>query len=129
MKRILGSRASSGRSGVHPGLRLQPGDHIVYYGCTGTCTPFIGVLAMAGRGLHYHKVFVPYLDETKTQKLHEVPDTGMQVSGETAAVNPRNIIIMGGLAMPYMSVTKEQVRNPAARYDTIKVVGVCFQNM
>lgn len=111
------------------GLHLQPGDQIVYYGCTGTCTPFVELLAMAVRGLHYEQVFVPYLDETKARKLNEIPDTGMQVSSEPTAVNPRVVVIMGGLAMPYMPVTKEQVRDLAARYDMAKVAGVCFQNM
>ena len=44
----------------------------------------------------YEQVFVPYLDEVKAKKLHEVPDAGMQVSSEPALVNPRVIVIMGG---------------------------------
>jgi len=111
------------------GLHLQPGDQIVYYGCVGTCTPFAELLAIAVRGLHYEQVFVPYLDEVKAKKLHEVPDAGMQVSSEPALVKPGVIVIMGGLAMPYMPVTKEQVRELAARHNGAKVAGVCFQDM
>ena len=79
---------------------MQPGDQVVYYGCVGTCTPFVELLAIAVRGLHYEQVFVPYLDEAKARKLHEVKDTGMQVSSEPASVDPRLMVIMGGLAMP-----------------------------
>jgi hypothetical protein len=110
-------------------LHLQPGDQIVYYGCVGTCTPFAELLAIAVRGLHYEQVFVPYLDEVKAKKLHEVADAGMQVSSEPALVKPGVIVIMGGLAMPYMPVTKEQVRELAARHNGAKVAGVCFQDM
>lgn len=111
-------------------LGLSPGDQIVYYGCVGTCTPFVDLLAIAVRGLHLEQVYVPLLDEGKAKKLHEVPDAGMQVSGEQPAVlNPRVLVIMGGLAMPYMPVTKEQVRDLAARHGDAKLAGVCFQKM
>ena len=45
-------------------LNLSEGDQIVYYGCVGTCTPFVELLAVAIRGLHLNQVFVPLLDES-----------------------------------------------------------------
>jgi hypothetical protein len=36
---------------------------------------------------------------------------------------------MGGLAMPYMPVTKEQIRELAARHAGAKLAGVCFMSM
>ncbi|MFA4860353.1 DUF2124 domain-containing protein [Methanoregula sp.] len=110
-------------------LGLSPGDQIVYYGCVGTCTPFVELLAIAVRGLHLEQVYVPLLDEGKAKKLYEVPDAGMQVSSEPAVLNPRVLVIMGGLAMPYMPVTKEQVRDLSVRHNNAKLAGVCFQNM
>jgi len=110
-------------------MGLSPGDQIVYYGCVGTCTPFVELLAIAVRGLHLEQVYIPLLAEEKARKLHEVPDAGMQVSTEPVVLNPRVIVIMGGLAMPYMPVTKEQVRDLAARHGDVRLVGVCFQNM
>jgi hypothetical protein len=110
-------------------LHLQPGDQVVYYGCVGTCTPFVQLLAIAIRGLHLEQVYVPLLDEVKAGKLHEVADAGMQVSSEPAVLNPAVLVIMGGLAMPYMPVTKEQVRDLAARHAGAKLAGVYFQNM
>jgi hypothetical protein len=110
-------------------LHLQPGDQVVYYGCVGTCTPFVELLAIAVRGLHYEQVFVPLLEEAKAKKLHEVAGAGMQVSSEPAVLRPNVIVIMGGLAMPSMPVTKEQVRGLAARHRGATLVGVCFQDM
>ncbi len=111
-------------------LNLNEGDMVVYYGCIGTCTPFVELLAVAIRGLHLRQVFVPLLDETKAHLIHDVPDIGMQASGEPVAITcPRVMVIMGGLAMPLMPVTKEQVRDLAAQHRGAKVVGVCFQDM
>ncbi|MFY9750136.1 MAG: DUF2124 domain-containing protein [Methanoregula sp.] len=111
-------------------LNLSEGDLIVYYGCVGTCTPFAELLAVAIRGLHLRQAFVPLLDEAKAHAIHDVPDVGMQAAGEPVSVtSPRVLVIMGGLAMPLMPVTKEQVRDLAARHSGAKVVGVCFQDM
>ena len=108
---------------------VKEGDQIVYYGCTGTCTPFVELLAVALRGFGYEQVFVPLLAEEKAKKIHEVPDVGMQVSGEPAILRPRVIVIMGGLAMPLMPVTKEQVRDLIGSHGNAVVIGVCFMSM
>lgn len=110
-------------------LGLKPGDQIVYYGCVGTCTPFVELLAIAIRGLHLQQVFVPLLDETKAKLLHDVPDVGMQANGSPAALHPAVLVIMGGLAMPNVPITKEQVKALVARHGNVKVIGVCFMSM
>lgn len=108
---------------------LKPGDQVVYYGCVGTCTPFVELLAITVRGMHLEQVFVPLLDEAKAKKLHEVPDVGMQVSSEPSVLKPKVIIFMGGLAMPFMPVTGEQVRDRIAQHGDVTVIGVCFMSM
>ncbi|MFA5416333.1 MAG: DUF2124 family protein, partial [Methanoregula sp.] len=45
------------------GIGLKADDQVIYYGCVGTCTPFVELLAIAVRGLHIQQVFVPLLDE------------------------------------------------------------------
>ena len=111
-------------------LNLKEGDLVVYYGCVGTCTPFVELLAVAIRGLHLRQAFVPLIDEAKAHTIHDVPDIGMQASGEPLAVTEaRVLVIMGGLAMPLMPVTKEQVRDLTISHCGAKVVGVCFQDM
>jgi len=111
------------------GLGIKEGDQIVYYGCVGTCTPFVELLAVAVRGLHAEQVFVPLLDETKARKIESIEKIGMQVSGGPAMLHPQLLVIMGGLAMPYMPVTKEQIRELAARHAGAKLAGVCFMSM
>ena len=110
-------------------LNFSEGDQVVYYGCVGTCTPFVELLAVAIRGLHLNQVFVPLLDESKARAIRDVPDVGMQASGERVAISPKVLVIMGGLAMPLMPTTKELVRDLTGRHPEAKVAGVCFQDM
>jgi hypothetical protein len=42
-------------------LGLNRGDQIVYYGCVGTCTPFVELPAIAIWGLDTEQVFAPSL--------------------------------------------------------------------
>ncbi len=42
------------------GAGLGAGDQVVYYGCPGTCTPFIELLGFAVRDLPVEQVYVPY---------------------------------------------------------------------
>jgi hypothetical protein len=108
---------------------LKCGDQIVYYGCVGTCTPFVELLAVAVRGNHYEQVYVPLLDEAKARLLHEVPDAGMQVSEVAATLEPKVLVFLGGLAMPYMPVTREQVNDLIGSHPGVLVIGVCFMSM
>ncbi|WAC06187.1 MAG: DUF2124 domain-containing protein [Methanoregula sp.] len=108
---------------------LAEGDQIVYYGCVGTCTPFVELLAVAVRGLKFEQVFVPFLNESKAKVIHNVDDVGMQVSEKAAVLRPKALIIMGGLAMPNVPVTKEEVQDIIGRHGGAKVIGVCFMNM
>ncbi|OPY38993.1 MAG: hypothetical protein A4E35_00225 [Methanoregula sp. PtaU1.Bin051] len=110
-------------------IGLSEGDQIAYYGCAGTCTPFVELLAVAIRGLKAEQVFTPLLDETKAKKIVNVPDIGMQVSGGPAALHPKALVIMGGLAMPDVPVKKEQVQALIKKHGNVKVIGVCFMSM
>jgi hypothetical protein len=110
-------------------MGVNAGDQIVYYGCAGTCTPFVELLAIAVRGQGFEQVFVPLLDESKAKKIHEIPDVGMQVSDVPVIVKPGVLVIMGGLSMPYMPVTKDQVKDLIGKYRGVIVVGVCFMSM
>ena len=110
-------------------LGLKSGDQIVYYGCAGTCTPFVELLAIAIRGLRYEQVFVPLLDETKAKKIVNIDDVGMQASGGPARLNPEVLVIMGGLAMPNIPVSLEDVKALIQRHSGVKVIGVCFMSM
>jgi hypothetical protein len=111
------------------GIGLKADDQVIYYGCVGTCTPFVELLAIAVRGLHIQQVFVPLLDEPKAKYLQDVANVGMQAAAPPARLNPKVLVIMGGLAMPNVPITKEQIRALVAQYPGVKVVGVCFMSM
>ena len=57
-----------------------------------------------------------------------VPDVGMQVSSQAVRVNPRVVVLMGGLSMPGTNVTAEQMKAVVSKY-RVPVVGVCFMRM
>jgi hypothetical protein len=110
-------------------MGVKSGDQIVYYGCAGTCTPLVELLAIAVRAQGFNQVFVPLLDESKAKRIHEIPDVGMQVSDVPVEVKPKVLVIMGGLSMPYMPVTKDQVKDLIGKHRDVIVVGVCFMSM
>jgi hypothetical protein len=110
-------------------LDLSVGDQVAYYGCVGTCTPFVELLAVSIRALPVEQVYVPLLDESKAKKLRDIPDVGMQVSGGPVVPRPKVIVIMGGLAMPLMPVSKDDVRAMIGSHGDTKVIGVCFMSM
>ena len=110
------------------GLKLAAGDQIVYYGCPGTCTPFIELLGFAIRSSPAEQVFVPLTDESRARRIVGVPDVGMQVSPQAVKVKPRVIVLMGGLSMPGTNVTAGQMKAVVSKY-SVPLVGVCFMKM
>jgi len=109
-------------------LSLSAGDQIAYYGCPGTCTPFIELLAFAARACQADQVFVPLTDEKKAKKIVYTPDIGMQVSWNPATVHPKVVVLMGGLSMPGTNVTSEAMKAVVSKYE-VPIVGVCFMKM
>jgi hypothetical protein len=108
---------------------LKPGDQIVYYGCPGTCTPFVELLGFAVRSMDLEQIFVPYVDESKGQKLKLVSEIGMQAAGAARISNPKTVVVMGGLSMPNVPVTMEQVKTAVEKYPEAALIGICFMNM
>lgn len=108
---------------------LRAGDQVVYYGCPGTCTPFVELLGFAVRGLDLKQVFVPYVEESKAQVIRLVPDIGMQAGGPASIKDPAMVVVMGGLSMPNVPVTVDQVKSTIEKHPDASRVGVCFMNM
>ncbi len=108
---------------------LKKGDQIVYYGVPGTCTPFIELLGFAIRSLELEQVFVPLVDESKSKKIDNVQDVGMQARVASIILKPRAIVVLGGLSMPNVPVKAEQVKAVLDKYPGAIVIGVCFMNM
>ena len=108
---------------------LKKGDQIVYYGVPGTCTPFVELLGFALRSLELEQVFVPFVDESKARKIGNVEHVGMQAGTAAGALNPKVIVIMGGLSMPNMPVNAGQVKAVIDRHKGAAIIGVCFMHM
>jgi len=108
---------------------FAPGDQIVYYGCPGTCTPFVELLAFAVRGLKFTQVFVPYVDEQGARRLTLVPEVGMQALDKITIKKPVALVVMGGLSMPNVPVEVGQMKEVLSRYPDATTIGVCFMNM
>jgi hypothetical protein len=108
---------------------LKAGDQVLYFGCPGTCTPFVELLGFAVRGLELEQIFVPYVDESKAQRLKLVPDIGMQAGGAGKISRPRAVVVMGGLSMPNVPVTLDQVTSAVGKYPDAALIGICFMNM
>ncbi|MCK9579106.1 MAG: DUF2124 domain-containing protein [Methanoregula sp.] len=108
---------------------LNNGDQIVYYGVPGTCTPFVELLAFALRSLELEQVFVPFVDESKAKKISHVENVGMQAGARAVALNPKAIVVMGGLSMPNVPVKAEQVKDVIGKHPGAAIIGVCFMHM
>jgi len=108
---------------------LNAGDQVVYYGCPGTCTPFIELLGFAVRDLSLEQVYVPYADEAAAKLIRPVEGVGMQVSTDAIRVDPEVIVLMGGLSMPGVPVEREAVQAAVVAHPGAKVVGICFMQM
>lgn len=108
---------------------LKKGDQIVYYGVPGTCTPFVELLGYSLRSLELEQVFIPFVDEKKAHRIHDVPDIGMQARAGPVSLKPKAVVIMGGLSMPNVPVKAEQVKAVIDRHPGSVVIGVCFMRM
>jgi hypothetical protein len=108
---------------------LTAGDQIVFYGCPGTCTPFVELLGFAIRGLQLSQIFVPFVEESKALRLKLVQDVGMQAATPEKIRSPKAVVVMGGLSMPNVPVTMEQVQSAVMKYPDAALIGICFMNM
>jgi hypothetical protein len=108
---------------------MKAGEQVVYYGVPGTCTPFVELLGFATRDLGLEQVFVPFTDESKARKMALVKDAGMQVADPARIISPGAVVVMGGLSMPNVPVTAEQVQTVISQYPSAKKIGVCFMQM
>jgi hypothetical protein len=53
----------------------------------------------------------------------------MQARAGPVTLNPKAIVIMGGLSMPNVPVKAEQVKTVLDKHSGAAVIGVCFMHM
>lgn len=107
---------------------LGAGDQVVYYGCPGTYT-LHRALGFAVRDLPIEQIYVPYMDEAAAKVIRLVDGVGMQAAGDAPHVAPKVIVLMGGLAMPGVPVTRDEVQAAISPHKDASIVGVCFMEM
>ncbi|MDD1707141.1 MAG: DUF2124 domain-containing protein, partial [Methanoregulaceae archaeon] len=56
-------------------------------------------------------------------------DIGMQAGGAATIRKPKAVVVMGGLSMPNVPVTMEQVKSAVEQYPDAELIGICFRNM
>ena len=108
---------------------VPAGSEIVFYGVPGTCTPFVELLCFAIRSLSCTCIFVPYTGEDKAHRLVMKPEVGFQADVISPPKNPAVVVIMGGLAMPNMPVTADDVAQVLTKWKGSRKIGVCFMHM
>jgi hypothetical protein len=108
---------------------LKTGDQVVFYGVPATCTPFIELLCYAARSLPCTFIFVPYLEEDRARRLELVEGIGYQAAESCQIKNPAVIVTMGGLAMPGMPVTVDQIESVQRSHPDARRIGICFMRM
>ncbi|MBN2734951.1 MAG: DUF2124 family protein [Methanomicrobiaceae archaeon] len=104
---------------------LPKNSQIVFYGCPGTCTPFVELIAYAIRSLPVEIVFVPFLNEEKAVTIKIVDNIGAQADKAPEKIDPAITVLMGGLSMENVPVTAEEAKKTVSRYP-VKTVGICF---
>ncbi|NLV26745.1 MAG: DUF2124 domain-containing protein [Methanomicrobiales archaeon] len=108
---------------------LTEDSEIVFYGVPGTCTPFVELLCFSIRSLPCTCIFVPYKAEEKAHKLIMKADVGFQAADPYSPKNPAVVVIMGGLAMPNMPVTADDMAAVLEKWKGAPTIGVCFMHM
>ena len=112
-------------------LGLQPGNKVVFVGCSGTCLPFIELFAYAIRDSRADVMFVPDGIVGEARSIGLVQGFGMQLGSAADPHSADFIVILGGLSMPSCTLGVEgskevinTIKNTGA-----KVVGACFMSM
>lgn len=111
------------------GLSLSPGAEVIFYGVPGTCTPFVELLCYATRSLPCSFIYVPYLSEAKAHRLIFNNEGWYQIGEPTEVKSPAVVVVMGGLAMPNMPVSLDEISGMTSRNCGAKIIGVCFMHM
>ena len=69
------------------------------------------------------------MDDSRAKRISHVEDVGMQARAGPVSLNPKAIVIMGGLSMPNVPVKAEQMKSAIDKHPGTLVIGVCFMHM
>ncbi|MDD1742979.1 MAG: DUF2124 domain-containing protein [Methanotrichaceae archaeon] len=98
---------------------------ITFVGSAGFCTPFALFLGYPIR--EKEMVFIPGLAKDKARKI--IPtDFGLEL-GEEANADADVVVILGGMAMPKIGVSSEDMKDFLSKLNFEKLIGVCFMGI
>jgi len=116
-----------GLGGMLNGFRdlVKEDASITFVGTPGFCTPFAQFLGFPIR--EKKLAFIPNLSLEKTREM--IPtEYGMEL-GNVTSPNADVIVILGGLAMPKIGVSIEEMKELLKKIKYKKLIGVCFMGI
>ncbi|HOI68813.1 MAG: DUF2124 domain-containing protein [Methanothrix sp.] len=116
-----------GLGGMLNGFRelVKDDESITFVGTPGFCTPFATFLGFPVR--EKRLAFVPGLDVEKTRSL-VATEHGMELGG-AASPDADVVVILGGMAMPKIGVSIEEMAALLGKIQHKKLIGVCFMGI
>lgn len=116
-----------GLGGMLNGFRdlVKEDKSITFIGTPGFCLPFAAFLGYPVR--EKRLAFIPNLASEKAREL-VATEYGMEL-GKAAAPDADVIVILGGMAMPKIGVTADEMGALLCKIRHRKLIGVCFMGI
>lgn len=116
-----------GLGGMLNGFRdlVKDDKKIVFIGSPGFCTPFALFLGYPVR--EKSLAFMPGLYMDKTRSI-VATEHGMELAGATDA-QADVVVVLGGMAMPKIGVSPEEMKTFLEKMSYKKLIGVCFMSI
>ena len=116
-----------GLGGMLNGFRdlVKEDESVTFIGTPGFCTPFAQFLGFPIRNKKL--AFVPNLDVEKAREL-VATEYGMEL-GEKTGADADVVVILGGMAMPKIGVSVEEMKGLLEKIEYKKLIGVCFMGI
>lgn len=116
-----------GLGGMLNGFRdlVKEDSSVTFIGTPGFCTPFALFLGFPVRDKKL--AFVPNLSPEKTKEI-VFTEYGMEL-GELITADADVVVVLGGMAMPKIGVSIEEMKDLLEKIDYEKLLGVCFMGI
>lgn len=116
-----------GLGGMLNGFRdlVKDDKSITFVGTPGFCTPFAEFLGFPIRDKKL--AFVPNLDIEKAREM-VATEYGMEL-GDATGPDADVVVILGGMAMPKIGVSIEEMAALLGKIEHKKLIGVCFMGI
>ncbi|HOT06240.1 MAG: hypothetical protein A4E45_00783 [Methanosaeta sp. PtaB.Bin039] len=104
---------------------VQEDRKITFVGSPGFCTPFVLFLGYPIR--NKEMVFVPGLDKERARRIKPT-DYGLEL-GEASSADADTLVVLGGMAMPKIGVSAEEMADFLRAVPHRRLIGVCFMGI